>query len=149
MAEKRRKSKTDQTRVITSGTTVRIEAPESSRHHKTHVIIEPEDIPGSGFVRFIREHAIVGLAIGFVIGTQLQVLVKQLVESFINPTFQLLFGQELTNRAFVMHFHGRHESFTWGAFAYGLLNFVFILAAVYLLVKYLKLDKLDKPQKRG
>jgi large-conductance mechanosensitive channel len=149
MADTQRKSKTEQTRVVASGTTVRIEEPQSPHHHqKMHIVIEAEDLPGSGFIKFLREHAIVGLAIGFVIGTQLQVLVQQLVKSFINPAFLLLFGQDLTHRSFVLSFHGRHESFGWGAFAYGLLNFIFILGAVYLLVKYLSLEKLDKPKKK-
>ncbi|MDB5170922.1 MAG: hypothetical protein JWO35_616, partial [Candidatus Saccharibacteria bacterium] len=40
----------------------------------------------------------------------------------------------------------RTASFAWGGFAYGLLNFLFVLAAVYIIIKTLSLDKLDKPK---
>src|SRR5579863_4219878 len=47
-----------------------------------------------GFVNFLREHAIVGLAVGFVLATQVQSVVKQLINSFIEPLFQLITGNE-------------------------------------------------------
>jgi large-conductance mechanosensitive channel len=146
MTAQRRKRTIDQTKVITTGSVVRIETPSSSRN-KPKVTVTSESVPGHGFVLFLREHAIVGLAIGFVIGTQVQALVKLLIDSFINPAFKLLFGQALTSRTFMLHWHGRSAAFAWGAFAYGLLDFLFVLAAVYILVRSLKLEKLDKPKK--
>ncbi|PIZ62244.1 hypothetical protein COY17_02750, partial [Candidatus Saccharibacteria bacterium CG_4_10_14_0_2_um_filter_52_9] len=73
----------------------------------------------------------------------------QLVDSFINPAFTLLFGQALSQRTFILHWHDRAASFSWGAFVYGLMNFVFVMLAVYALFKYLKLDKLDKPKEKA
>lgn len=109
------------------------------------VIVKSEYNPVNGFIAFIREHAIVGLAIGFVIGTQVQGLVKQLVASFISPLFNLFFGHTLTSRGFTITFHNRHTNFPWGSFIYALLNFLFVVIAIYAIVKLLKLDKLDKP----
>jgi len=100
-----------------------------------------------GFVTFLREHAIVGLAIGFVVGLQAQSVVKQLVESFIEPALQLFFGTRLNDRTFTLHFAGNHANFGWGAMLYALLDLFFVLASVYALVKILKLDKLDQPKK--
>jgi large-conductance mechanosensitive channel len=108
-------------------------------------VIVPDEFVG-GFVNFLREHSVVGLAIGFVIGLQAQLLVKQLVDSFISPAFTLFFGQSLTHRTFTLHFHSHMGTFGWGAFVYGLLNFLFVLAAIYAIFKYLKLDRLDKPK---
>jgi large-conductance mechanosensitive channel len=143
------KTEPQTTRVITSGSTIRFEQPKSSRQKQPKVVIVgPEIHPVSGFVDFLREHAVVSLAIAFVIGIQSQTLVKQLVSSFIDPLFKLLFGQALSLRMFTLHLHGREASFAWGAFAYGLLNFLFVLAAVYAIVKFLGLDKLDKPSKK-
>jgi large conductance mechanosensitive channel protein len=112
------------------------------------VIVKSEYNPVNGFITFIREHAIVGLAIGFVIGTQVQGLVKQLVTSFISPLFNLFFGHSLTSRDFSLTFHQRHVDFPWGTFIYALLNFLFVVIAIYAIVKVLKLDKLDKPQEK-
>lgn len=151
MAAKRKHQQPPTVRAVNSGSTIRFEQPKSSRQQPQHkpVIVVGSDIhPVSGFVDFLREHAVVGLAIGFVIGTQVQTLVKQLVSSFIDPLFQLLFGQALSQRATTLHWHGRAANFGWGAFVYGLLDFIFVLAAVYAIVKFLNLDSLDKPRKK-
>lgn len=102
--------------------------------------------PVGGFVTFLREHAIVGLAVGFVIGSQVQGLVKQGTDSFINPLFQLLLSgnKALTSRTFTLHFGERHANFAWGAMAYDLMDFLFVLAVIYVIIKLFSLDKLDK-----
>ncbi len=138
------------TKIVASGSTIRFEQPKSGRGKKSKVsvIVGQEVHPVSGFVDFLREHAVVSLAIAFVIGLQSQALVKQLVSSFIDPLFKLLFGQALSLRGVTLHLNGRSASFAWGAFAYALLDFIFVLAAVYAIVKFLSLDKLDKPEKK-
>jgi large conductance mechanosensitive channel protein len=140
------------THVVTPGSTIRFEQPKSSRQRQQQprIVIVPPDIhPVSGFVDFLREHAIVGLAIGFVIGTQVQSLVKQLVASFIDPLFKLLFGQALSQRTFTLHWHTRAAQFGWGGFMYALLDFIFVLAVIYGIIKFLNLDELDKPKKKS
>jgi large-conductance mechanosensitive channel len=136
-------------KVVTGGSTIRFEPPKSHRQHHPVVTVSPDlQHPVSGFVDFLREHAVVGLAIGFVIGLQVQTLVKQLVASFIDPLFQLLFGKALSQRTFTLHWHSQAANFGWGAFVYGVLDFLFVLATVYATVKLLKLDKLDQPKKK-
>ena len=127
---------------------IRFEEPTSRRRRKKSAVdlIVPDQF-ATGFINFLREHAVVGLAIGFVIGLQAQTLVKSLVDSFISPAFNLFFGQSLQHRVFTLHFHKHYASFGWGFFIYTLLNFLFVLAAIYAIFKYLKLDKLDKPVK--
>ena len=135
---------------VNSGGTIRFDQPSSSRQHRPkHPLIDPPELhPVTGFLDFLREHSVVSLAIAFVIGLQSQTLVKQLVSSFIDPLFKLLFGQALSQRTFTLQWHGRAVGFTWGAFAYALLDFIFVLGAVYAIVKILSLDKLDKPKKK-
>jgi len=126
---------------------IRLEEPTSRRRRKRSAVdlVMPDQF-ATGFINFLREHAVVGLAIGFVIGLQAQTLVKSLVDSFISPAFNLFFGQSLQHRDFTLHFHKHVANFGWGAFIYTLLNFLFVLAAIYAIFKYLKLDKLDKPK---
>lgn len=142
-------SKSDQnaTTITTTGNTVKVTPPKgnSNRRQRVSVVVSPDELVG-GFVNFLREHAIVGLAVGFAIGAQAQTLVKTLVSSFIDPSFQLLFGQALSKRTFTLHFRSHVADFGWGAFIYGLLNFLFVLGAIYCIVKLLNLDKLDKPK---
>jgi large conductance mechanosensitive channel protein len=139
------------TKVVAAGETIRIEAPSGShvtkRKHQRMVVdlVSPDEFVG-GFIDFLREHAIVGLAVGFAIGTQAQSLVKTLVSSFIDPLFQLLFGGALSKQTFTLHFRSHHANFGWGSFVYGLLDFIFVLAAIYFIIKVFNLDKLDKPK---
>lgn len=102
--------------------------------------------PFQGFVDFIREQGVVGLAIGLALGAQVKSLVDQLVASFINPLANLLLpgGGNLPEKAFKLTFHQRTASFTWGAFASQLISFIIVAAVIYFVVKGLKLDKLDK-----
>src|ERR1039458_8554709 len=62
-----------------------------------------------GFVDFLREQSVVGLAIGLVLGTQAKALVDQLMASFINPLTGLLLPGRgtLKQKMFTMHFSGK------------------------------------------
>ncbi len=145
------KSEPEVTKVVTPSGTIRIETPAGSQVHgsrRKHAVIDlvtPDEFVG-GFVAFLRENAVVGLAVAFAIGSQAQSLVKTVVASFIDPTFTLLFGESLSKRTFTLHFHHHVAHFGWGGFVYGLLDFLFVLATIYAIVKFLNLDKLDKPK---
>lgn len=150
-AKRKRKIKSaPTTQVLTSGTTIRIEPPSSDRKPKPNpaTVVVQEINPVGGFLMFLREHAIVGLAVGFTIATQVQALVKQLIASFIDPMYGLLFTQKLSNKTLTLHWHSRSQSFTWGAFAYTLLDFLFVVGAIYAIIKIFNLDKWDKPKKK-
>ena len=150
MAAAKRKHSEYPAQSVTTGSVVRMESPKSSRQpkHNPAYVVMHEVNPVGGFVSFLRDYAVVGLAVGFVIGLQAQNLVKALVSSFIDPAFNLLFGQALSQRSVVLHFHDRSASFTWGAFAFNLLDFLFVIAAIYAIVKIFSLDKLDRPTKK-
>jgi len=147
---KRRVSQQSTTHTLTSGTTIRIEEPSSDRKSKPNVatVIVQEVNPLDGFVSFLREHAIVGLAVGFAIATQVQAVVKQLIASFIDPLYGLFFTQKLSDKTLTLHWHDRAQSFAWGAFAYTLLDFIFVIAIIYAIIKIFNLDKWDKPKKK-
>ena len=100
----------------------------------------------SGFIDFLREQSVVGLAIGLVLGTQAKALVDQLVLSFLNPLTGLLLPGEgtLKQKVFEISFNGKVASFGWGAFVSSFLTFVLVAAIVYYVFKGLRLDKLDK-----
>lgn len=95
-----------------------------------------------GFVNFLRGHGITGLAVGFVVGTQVQGVVKQLITSFIDPLTGILFGTALSESEFIWNGHGK-DPFKWGAFVNTFIDFLFVLAVIYMLIKIFKLDKFD------
>lgn len=100
----------------------------------------------SGFMAFVREQGVVGLAVGLVLGTQVKTLVDQLVASFINPLLGLVLpgGGNLADKTFSFTFHGKTADFGYGAFIAVLISFMTVAAIIYFIVKGLKLDKLDK-----
>lgn len=131
--------------VTTGGSSIRFEQPKSARTRKQRTVIEVH--PVSGFADFIREHTVISLAVGFAIAAQAQALIRQLIASFLDPLYGLLFTQKLSAKAVTLHFRGRAQSFGWGAFVYAFIDFIFVLLAIYLILKILKLEKLDKPTK--
>lgn len=135
-------------KVTTTEGSVKIETPagEGATKHGFNVFVTPDFInePIEGFVGFLKEYAVVGLAVGFAVGTQAQQVVKQILSSFLDPSFQLVFGKVLSSRTFTLHFQGHSADFGWGALLYSILNFLFVLAAIYTIIKLFKLDKLKK-----
>lgn len=144
MAAKSRNRNVNTVQAVTTGSTLRMEPAKSSRQPKPKsvVIVSSEEYVG-GFFDFLREHAVVALALGFVIATQIQTLAKQLIASFIDPLFTLLFGEAMSQRTFTLHFHGRVAQFGWGMFVYNVLDVLFVLITIYVVVKVFKLEKLD------
>ncbi len=95
----------------------------------------------SGFMDFIREQGVVGLAIGFVLGGAVSKTVTSLVDNIINPVVGLLMGKvNLTDRMTVIG----NASIKWGAFISTIIDFIIVAAVVYFGFKMLGLDKLDK-----
>ncbi len=99
-----------------------------------------------GFVDFIRTQGIVGLAIGFVMGTQAKALIDQMTRSFVDPILGLIIGgsQNLSEKTLFLQINSRSATFAWGAFIYAIINFLIIAAVIYFTFKWLRLNKLDK-----
>ena len=131
------------TTVKTDSADVTVKQPAKGKKNTTVVVATR---PAAGFIEFLRERAVVGLAVAFVLGTQVQSVVKQFISSFVNPLFQLLFSgnKALSSRTFTLHFDGRHADFGWGALAYTFIDFIFVAFAIYAVIRLFQLDKLDK-----
>ena len=112
-----------------------------------HLIFEPDDLvreQANGFADFLRNYAVVGLATGYIIGQEANTVVKQLVDSFIQPWLQVLFGPKLSSRVAIVHHDHSPIQLPWGAFAYALVEFLFVVAGIYVVIKFFRLDKLRK-----
>lgn len=94
-----------------------------------------------GFMDFIREQGVVGLAIGFVLGGAVSKTVTSLVDNIINPLVGLLMGKvSLVDKMLVIG----TASIKWGAFVSTIIDFIIVAAVVYFGFKALGLDRLDK-----
>lgn len=100
----------------------------------------------SGFMDFIREQGVVGLAVGLAIGAAAGNTVKQLVESFINPIVKLIVGSQegLQKLTLTVNIGGRSADFAWGAFVSSLITLIAVAAVVYMAVHFLQLNQIDK-----
>ena len=105
-----------------------------------------KDTHMGGFVNFIREQGVVGLAVGLAIGTAAGDTVKKLVTAFIDPLVQLVVGsqQGLQSASFTVEVAGSKGEFLYGAFISSLITLIAVAFVVYAIVHFLKLDKLDK-----
>ena len=105
-----------------------------------------KDTHMAGFVNFIREQGVVGMAVGLAIGTAVGDTVKKLVTAFIDPLVQLVVGsqQGLQSASFTVEVAGRKGEFLYGAFVSSLITLIAVAFVVYAIVHFFKLDKLDK-----
>lgn len=101
---------------------------------------------GNGFMNFIREQGVVGLAVGLAIGTAAGDTVKKLVEGFISPLVQLLVGSQkgLEAAEWQVKIGDRVGDFAWGAFISSTITLLATAFVIYLIIHGLRLDKLDK-----
>ena len=99
-----------------------------------------------GFVNFIREQGVVGMAVGLAIGTAAGDTVKKMVTAFIDPLVQLIVGSQkgLQSASFTLEIAGRKGEFLYGAFISSLITLLAVAFVVYAIVQLFKLDKLDK-----
>jgi large conductance mechanosensitive channel len=92
-----------------------------------------------GFVNFIREQGVIGFAVGFILGGAISAVVGSLVTDIINP---LISG--VTSGAAQLYITIGHSKILYGEFLGAIINFIILAFVVYVSVKLLRLDKLDK-----
>ena len=96
----------------------------------------------NGFIEFIREQGVVGLAIGFILGAAVAKVVSALVTDIINPLIGLLIGSTSGLKEASVTVAG--AKLMVGDFLSVLIDFAIIAGVIYMLVKVLKLDRLDR-----
>lgn len=95
-----------------------------------------------GFLDFVREQGVVGLAVGFILGGAVSSVVSSLVEDIINPLIGLALGSADGLAEASIDVAG--ATVKYGSFLAILLDFIVIAMVVYFGVKLIGLDRLDK-----
>jgi len=98
-----------------------------------------------GFMEFVRKQGVVGLAVGFIVGVATSAVVTALVRDFINPLIGLILQSNNLN---ALTFKVNKAVFRYGEFIAVLINFIIILAVIYLFFKVLRLEKLDLEEEK-
>lgn len=104
----------------------------------------------NGFVNFVREQGVVGLAVGLAIGLQAGITVSALVDNFINPIVGfILGGTDLSNLEWETGLErgGVELVFGWGEIASAVITLLATAFVVYFVVEKAGLTKLDKKKK--
>lgn len=115
-------------------------------HELTKKVLERGGEVGvRGFIEFVREQGVVGLAVGFILGGAISKLVASLVNDIINPLLGLALGK--VGNLKDMGVQIGESKIAYGAFISMLIDFIVIALVVYFGVKMLGLDKLDKKKK--
>jgi large conductance mechanosensitive channel len=102
----------------------------------------------AGFMNFIREQGVVGLAVGLAIGSAAGASVKTIVDQLISPLVALLTqGVNLNSLKWVLHEKtATHAEVAigWGAVVSSLITLLATALIVYLVIHLARLDRLDK-----
>jgi large conductance mechanosensitive channel len=98
-----------------------------------------------GFIDFIRTQGVIGLAVGLVLGGALSVTVKSLVDNVIMPPLGILLGstEGLRGLIWTIQTDSGEVAVQYGLFLNDFVNFLIIAFVVYVVLKLLRLEKLD------
>jgi large conductance mechanosensitive channel len=99
------------------------------------------------FLDFIRTQGVVGLAVGLVLGGATSILVKSLIDNVVMPPLGLLLGSAEGLNGLIWNIGttgGKTAVLHYGVFLNDLINFIVIAIVIYVIIKMLKFDKLDK-----
>lgn len=94
----------------------------------------------SGFMDFIKEQNIVGLAIGLVLGTHAGALVNSLVNNVFMPPIGLLLGSTSGLAGWKIALGSTGAEIALGQFLNDFINFAILALVIYIVIKLLKLD---------
>ncbi len=105
--------------------------------------------PFQGFINFVREQGVVGLAVGLTLGVAAKSVVDSIVNNLFNPVIGLLTGgKDLSDQYICLSSQGGVcvNKMGTGQFVSDVISFMIVAAVVYFVVKGLKLERLDKPK---
>jgi large conductance mechanosensitive channel len=101
----------------------------------------------TGFMKFVREQGVVGLAVGLAIGTAAGATVKAIVDGLINPIVGFIIGgNDLTKLTWNTGLFrgGKELIIAWGVVANSIITLIAVAAVIYYVVHGLRLDRIDR-----
>ncbi|PIR82669.1 hypothetical protein COU20_01040 [Candidatus Kaiserbacteria bacterium CG10_big_fil_rev_8_21_14_0_10_59_10] len=111
---------------------------EATKRRRESVILDAPRRTLVGFIDFIRERSVVGLAIGFVLGGAVSRVTTSFSADIVNPVLVMLFGGTQRLGDIMV------GSVALGKFLAAIVDFFVLALAVYLIFRVLGLDMLDK-----
>jgi large conductance mechanosensitive channel len=99
-----------------------------------------------GFLNFIREQGVVGIAVGFILGGAVSKVVSALITDIVNPIIGVVLGKASGLESASLKI-GTAE-ILYGDLISVAIDFMVIAIVVYFGVKMTGLDKLDKKKEK-
>lgn len=96
----------------------------------------------NGFLNFIREQGVIGLAVGFILGGAVSKVVSSLVTDIINPILGIFLSKAGDLASAYLEIG--NAKIMWGSFISVIIDFVVVAAVVYFGIKGIGLHNLDK-----
>lgn len=122
-------------------------SPDHNGRHNSELPPLRVPRPFQGFFNFVREQGVVGIGVGFVIGSSAAVLIKSIVTNLINPLIGVVMGgTNLANKTICLNSRTNvcQNTLNYGQVISDIVSFLLILVVVYFVIKVLRLEKLDK-----
>jgi large-conductance mechanosensitive channel len=103
----------------------------------------------TGFINFIREQGVIGLAVGLAIGAAAGASVKAIVDGLINPIVGFIIGGiNLAKLQWVVVAPSATGTgglvFSWGSVASSLITLIATALVIYWVIHIAKLDRIDR-----
>ncbi len=95
-----------------------------------------------GFINFVREQGVVGLAVGFILGGAVSKVVAAFVNDIINPILGAALGAVGDFKTAAIEIGS--AQILYGDLVVVVIDFLVVVLVVYFGVKIIGLDKLDK-----
>jgi len=96
-----------------------------------------------GFLEFIREQGVIGLAIGFILGGAISSVVKSFVENIIEPILGMIIGSSEGLQALAI------GPVTYGNFLTAIIDFLIIAGVIYFGFKKLGITGFDRKKEKN
>jgi large conductance mechanosensitive channel len=116
--------------------------------------VSPETIVKAGesqamaFLDFIRTQGVIGLGVGLVLGSAVTIMVKSLIDNVVMPPIGLMLGsaEGIKGLSFTIGsvIGGKQAVINYGIFLNDFINFLVIAVVVYVIIRLLKFEKIDK-----
>lgn len=92
----------------------------------------------AGFLEFIKNQGLIGMAVGIILGTAAGSLVKSLIDNIIMPPLGFILGSADGLKGLALNMgktsSGKYAVLNYGVFLNDLVNFLVIAAVVYFII---------------
>lgn len=100
--------------------------------------------PMEGFMDFVKEQGVVGMAVGITVGVAAADMVARIVDALVSPLIAWILGDASLNGVGIVELGDSGSELMFGSALDAVLRFLVVAFAVYVMVRALGADKWGK-----